>query len=616
MAATTSRTAWTSGELNKLAEDVSGVEAIVNVGLMPALNVKTVYGAKGDYTHFSSAGTNLNDGAMTNGSATLACASTTPFTSADVGKVISVPGAGVAAATLNTTIAAFVDSGHVTLASTASATVSGQTISYGTDDTGAIQAALDAAANGGTAFNQGAIVYFPAGRYLVAGLTLSGSGVTLLGCGIGDTASGGFGAMLVGRSTMSGTTDLLLVSGVKCSVRQMALSGSSAGRDVLRIANTAQRFIGDSLYVSSAGANGISQGTSVTSVTNKWSNIYVASCVSHGIVCNSSDTEWSNITTFQNGGDGMRIVGSNASVVNLHPWGNTGAGLTLSGGAARVTDLYTETNTGNGVDITSIANKITAGRSWKNTGKGISISGSADRNEVLVDCVDNTGEGIYIQAGSFNKVLGGQFFDDQGGSKTQTYGVRVAAAATNTYVGAVTANDGDHITAGLLDESTSTTWELGANKRVLAADQTFNANTTLTDILTAAGVKAGQKYLVDGILFVDGSQAADLKARIQVTGGTAPSGYFSLDNAAAGSSASTTAVSVNPANAVTVAASAGSVAATGLVGVGTIQAIHVSGYVVVGTADASVVLQAAQSTSDATVTTIHAGSWMRLARVV
>ncbi|WP_414462964.1 hypothetical protein [Hyphomicrobium sp. DY-1] len=66
------------------------------------------------------------------------------FTAADVGKRILVPGAGASGATLVTTISAFADATHVTLAANAGTTLSSvaKTVSYATDDLAALNAAI------------------------------------------------------------------------------------------------------------------------------------------------------------------------------------------------------------------------------------------------------------------------------------------------------------------------------------------------------------------------------------------------------------------------------------------------------------------------------------------
>lgn len=87
----------------------------------------------------------VSDGAMTSAGHGLACTTSTPFASGDVGKLIKVKGAGNAGGTLDliTTIATFVDSGHITTTAAAAKTVSGATIFWGTDDTAAFQAAIN-----------------------------------------------------------------------------------------------------------------------------------------------------------------------------------------------------------------------------------------------------------------------------------------------------------------------------------------------------------------------------------------------------------------------------------------------------------------------------------------
>jgi hypothetical protein len=65
------------------------------------------------------------------------------FVATDVGKLFVVWGAGVAGADLRTTIASFIDAAHVTLAAAASTTVVNVPWYYSSDDTVAIQAAID-----------------------------------------------------------------------------------------------------------------------------------------------------------------------------------------------------------------------------------------------------------------------------------------------------------------------------------------------------------------------------------------------------------------------------------------------------------------------------------------
>jgi hypothetical protein len=103
------------------------------------------YGAKGD-------GKIALDGAISSGTNTLACTTSTPFAAGDVNKPIAIKGAGPAGVTtLVTTISGFTDSGHVTLTTNASATITGAQVMWATDDTSAFQQAI----NNATAYATG-----------------------------------------------------------------------------------------------------------------------------------------------------------------------------------------------------------------------------------------------------------------------------------------------------------------------------------------------------------------------------------------------------------------------------------------------------------------------------
>jgi hypothetical protein len=85
------------------------------------------------------------DGAISSGTAILTSATAT-FAASDVGKYIRVEGAGVASADLITTIQSRTNATTVVLANNAGTTVSGKSFWWGTDDTDAVQAAIDEAA--------------------------------------------------------------------------------------------------------------------------------------------------------------------------------------------------------------------------------------------------------------------------------------------------------------------------------------------------------------------------------------------------------------------------------------------------------------------------------------
>jgi hypothetical protein len=137
------------------------------------------YGAVGDVR-------TATDGAMTSSAATLTCASG-PFTAASnpVGKTVIVKGAAANGVTsLVTTILSRVSDTQVTLAANAATTVSGALVIWGTDNTDAIQDAVDAAEAYLAAGATYAQVYTPPKPYMIAGPlnnSKSGNGQVVFG---------------------------------------------------------------------------------------------------------------------------------------------------------------------------------------------------------------------------------------------------------------------------------------------------------------------------------------------------------------------------------------------------------------------------------------------------
>jgi len=128
---------------------------------MNCINAKTArYGAKGDTKV-------VLDGAMSSSTSTTTLTSATAgFVSTDVGKTVSVAGAGAAGAILAGTISTYISATQVTLSVACATTVSGAKTTWGTDDTAAIQAAMNAAGPLGNT------VYLPSGNYTVSSTLL------------------------------------------------------------------------------------------------------------------------------------------------------------------------------------------------------------------------------------------------------------------------------------------------------------------------------------------------------------------------------------------------------------------------------------------------------------
>lgn len=123
------------------------------------------YGAAGN-------GRAVTDGVMTTGAATsLACASSSPFASGDVGKAVLVSTAKGAFAPLAATISAFTDSAHVTLSGSATANTTGTpgaiTV-FGTDDATALNALISAADTYGRAHGTAELLLDPTAIYVTA----------------------------------------------------------------------------------------------------------------------------------------------------------------------------------------------------------------------------------------------------------------------------------------------------------------------------------------------------------------------------------------------------------------------------------------------------------------
>lgn len=134
------------------------------------LDVKD-FGAKCDLTR-------LSDVTTTSSSAVISSASYT-FTSADVGKYMTIAGAGAAAAVLNATISS-VSGGNATLSATAGTSIAGTGVAvFGTDDQPAIQAAFNRANTLG-----GGMVFLP-GASVVTSSILAKSNVGMYGLGAG-----------------------------------------------------------------------------------------------------------------------------------------------------------------------------------------------------------------------------------------------------------------------------------------------------------------------------------------------------------------------------------------------------------------------------------------------
>jgi hypothetical protein len=140
------------------------------------------YGAKGDTVR-------KTGGSIASGTTTFTASAAT-FAAGDVGKIITVQGAGASGGVLSAAISAYTSSTQVALSTAAGTTVSGADFAFGTDDTSAILAAVTAAGARGT-------ICAPAGTYLIRGSQNGNAPITL-------ASAGG----LIGTGGTDGTTFL------------------------------------------------------------------------------------------------------------------------------------------------------------------------------------------------------------------------------------------------------------------------------------------------------------------------------------------------------------------------------------------------------------------------
>jgi hypothetical protein len=177
------------------------------------------FGAKGD-------GRRIADGQMTSTSAVLTSVSA-PFTAADVGKLIVVGGAGVAGATLPTTILSYQSPSQVTLNATASSSPTAAQVDWGSDDYQGIQNAINAAAGGQVSFSNGS--------YLVSKTpVIRADGTEMLGAGMS-------GAVTI-KTAATGVSGIQ-ISGAFSSVQGILFDGLSTGTYGIIMHNAARSTI-------------------------------------------------------------------------------------------------------------------------------------------------------------------------------------------------------------------------------------------------------------------------------------------------------------------------------------------------------------------------------------
>ena len=223
----------------------------------------------------------VSDGAITSGTAILQSSTANFTTNAIAGQAITVAGAAAAGAVFAATILSITDSQHVVLNTNASTTVSGATVSFGTDDSTAIQAAITACAAAG-----GGIVWLPAKTY---GLTVMpvvpstvqvrGYAATLRWLGSGTTTAvlsvgAGSGAAAVGAGLQGLTLDANGINGNGLSLHSSQLG---AFPDIKILNATA---VGLNLRADAA-SGGYAPFANQNTAFNTFTNLFIDNCTTN-----------------------------------------------------------------------------------------------------------------------------------------------------------------------------------------------------------------------------------------------------------------------------------------------------------------------------------------------
>lgn len=454
------------------------------------------FGAKADYTTVTATVS------ITSGAAALT-ATGAAFTSADVGKLIAVPGAGAAGGILNTTIAAFTDATHITLTANAGTTVSAvsKTVSYATNDQAAIQAAL----------NTGKVVRLPYRETCAVSGTL-----TMVNAG------GIVGEHAYQTALVSFSTNAALIS-VPDNASHLtignfglfrAVTATSGGDGIAFLGSTALTVI-DNMWIEGQW-NGVALCHTATS---RISNMIITNNINNGLqMLNKSDQtgyQWlmDNILCQMNGGHGFLVTsiacsmaGGNscANMTRLASFANNGKGFYAAGlsavpinglrisssffgedgsdevlldtyGATHVfTHVYTEiagTRT-TGPTLAVAASNVGSGFNFTTNNTDIELVNCISKGNSVYGLVSQAASlaiiggaytyngaaaaqpGIFIRAGK-NRVVGAR-----SGGTPQTYGIVIDAAAIDiVYTGCdLTGNSG-----GAAFSSSSGTVKIGDN---------------------------------------------------------------------------------------------------------------------------------------------------------
>jgi parallel beta-helix repeat protein len=369
-----------------------------------------------------------------------------------------------------------------------------------TDDTAAIQNALNAAGSNNT-------VLLPPGSFAVTGIAVP-SGVTLMGCGAGS--------ILVPAAGFSSGGNLVVIASnaVNSSVQNFAVNlPTTYGSSTAVLINTGASFCSvRDVYMTSGGAFGVDL---VQAINCEVERVTILAAATIGI--ESQNGSWNRIIDCYVTG----VVGSHhfqiTNEVNSEIRGcrsylltGSGFGMNLNGcSACRITNCFAQDSVAEGINITNSSNCVVTGSTVRWTGSqsqdfGISIEastgGSSSLNIISNNVVLRSGKSGIAIAGSqtsnaANIVTGNSIFSAGMLGLPNDGGILIyqntGTATQNVVENNVIYGDGVHTRYGVLE---SNAYGSAPNGNRIALNGVFNvtvANVSTVGAATVSFIPAG-----------------------------------------------------------------------------------------------------------------------------
>ena len=326
----------------------------------------------------------------------------------------------VDAATLSATISSVQSATQITMSVAASVAVSGTSYTYGTDDTAAIQAALNTANA-----NAGGVVLFPPGNYSITAPLVFYSKVNMWGSGIETT--------IITRATSSNTIDVVQSYDVVAlegtnstggvynfTIKDLTIDGGGTGTTGYGLRIYGLGYILQNLRIRNMPQSGIRSEWSSTptptapdSMEAQIINVKVHNNGSDGITwLGPHDSQVVNVIAYSNTGIGFNFVGTGNGigtiVINAHAYANTGGSYVLGVPTTLIQCISDEAGSTNGVVIGAVDCQMIGGAIFgMTTGNAITLGygGTASGTIIRGVSVRSVGYALYVISDGGNNVI-------------------------------------------------------------------------------------------------------------------------------------------------------------------------------------------------------------------